>query len=367
MLNASATIPWPEPIVWHGVGVVHARKGRRNVQEQGILAVMVGNAVTEFGLFEGGQMTASWQLSTPERLTVDEARLQLASGLQRFAVATAADGRVAAKPCDAPQDDGGCSGAEHGVPTDVAARSATAALIPKTGFERDSLEGASVAQGVIAILGSVVPGLTDVWRDALAAETGCRPLVLGPRLKTGMAIACKNPGEVGADRVADAMAAKALVGAPAIVVHLEAATAITVVDECGALAGGIIAPGFEASGAVLAQLAARLPRVEAAPPKHKVGKTTQEAIASGIFWGEVARIDGLVAMVRQEMFGNGGAGSLDTRAEVGEPSSETSVSVLITGEGAALLAPYLRCRSQLFPHLTLQGLALCAQNALSRP
>lgn len=284
-----------------------------------VLAVMVGNAVTEFGLFEGERMAASWQLSTPERLTVDEAQLQLASGLGRFAVAA----------CE------GC----------VAAETEFAAEAP---------------QGLAAVLGSVVPGLTDVWRDALAAETGRRALVLGPRLKTGMAIVCKNPGEVGADRVADAVAAKALVGAPAIVVHLEAATAITVVDKHGALAGGIIAPGFEASGTVLAQLAARLPRVEAAPPKHVVGKTTQEAIASGIFWGEVARIDGLVAMVRQEMFGDGGAGTLGAHAEAGEFSPEALVPVLITGEGAPILASCLQCRPQLVPHLTLQGLALCA-------
>ncbi len=292
------------------------------MQEQGILAVMVGNAVTEFGLFEGGQMTASWQLSTPERLTVDEARLQLAAGLQRFAV-------VAREGCGAVETEAG--------------------------------------EGLIAVLGSVVPGLTDVWRDALAEETGRRPLVLGPRLKTGMAIGCKNPGEVGADRVADAIAAKALVGAPAIVVHLEVATAITVVDECGALAGGIIAPGFEASGAVLAQLAARLPRVEAAPPKCVVGKTTQEAIASGIFWGEVARVDGLVAMVKQGMLGAAEEDSPSAHAEAETLIPGASIPVLITGEGAVLLAPHLQCCPQLVPHLTLQGLALCAQNALSRP
>ena len=319
--------------------------GKRNV-----LAVMVGNAVTEFGLFSDGQMAASWQLSTPERLTVDEARLQLASGLQRFAVAT----------CE------GCGAAET-----------------------------EKGQGLTAVLGSVVPGLTDVWRDALAAETGRRALVLGPRLKTGMAIACKAPGEVGADRVADAMAAKALVGSPAIVVHLEAATAITVVDERGALAGGIIAPGFEASGAMLAQLAARLPQVEAAPPKCVVGKTTQEAIASGIFWGEVARIDGLVAMVKQEMFGDvegesiaccslvrdemryapdaalHAAGTASCADETSDSKagfasrdvslhSVSSIPVLITGEGATDLASHLQCRPQLVPHLTLQGLALCA-------
>lgn len=320
------------------------------MQEQGILAVMVGNAVTEFGMFEGGQMTASWQLSTPERLTVDEARLQLAAGLQRFAV-------VARE---------GCGAVETGA-----------------------------GEGLTAVLGSVVPGLTNVWRDALAEETGCRPLVLGPRLKTGMAIGCKNPGEVGADRVADAMAAKALVGAPAIVVHLEAATAITVVDKRGALAGGIIAPGFEASGAMLAQLAARLSQVEAVPPKHVVGKTTQEAIASGIFWGEVARVDGLVALVKQELFGNAEEGSFvhcslagnevrhapdaaigaagialcvdgasDPEAVLAPrdvPSQNaSSIPVLITGEGAAALASHLQCRPQLVPHLTLQGLALCA-------
>lgn len=321
------------------------REGERRVQKQNILAVMVENAVTELGLFEGERMTASWQLSTPARFTVDEARLQLASGLQRFAAAAC----------------GGCGAAEAGLP-----------------------------QGVTAVLGSVVPALTEVWRDALAAETGQRVLVMGPRLKTGMAIASKNPGEVGADRVADAVAARAMVGAPAVVVHLEAATAITVVDAKGALAGGVIAPGFEASSATLAQVAARLPEVEAVVPKNVMGKTTQEAIASGVFWGEVARIDGLVAMLEREMLSTAASvAEADGPASDGNPGVEaapavaaasgasatpgaprptgavpSAVPVLITGEGAAALAPHLRCRPQLVPHLTLQGLALAARHAL---
>lgn len=322
------------------------REGKRRVRKQNILAVMVENAVTEFGLFEGDELVASWRLSTPACLTVDEARLQLASGLQRFAAAVC----------------GGCGAAEAGLP-----------------------------QGATAVLGSVVPALTEVWRDALAAETGQRVLVMGPRLKTGMAIASKNPGEVGADRVADAVAARAMVGAPAVVVHLEAATAITVVDAKGALAGGVIAPGFEASSATLAQVAARLPEVEAVVPKNVMGKTTQEAIASGVFWGEVARIDGLVAMLEREMLSAAApAAEIDGPASGGHPGVEApavaatsgasaapgapgptglapaTIPVLITGEGAAALAPHLRCRPQLVPHLTLQGLALAARHALGR-
>lgn len=261
-----------------------------------VLAVMVGNSVTEAGLFAGEQLVASWQMGTAARLTADEARLQLRSAMAAFAPA-------------------GWPG-----------------------------EGASVQ----VILGSVVPAITQPWRQALEAETGQRVLVMGPRLKTGIAITCKNPAEVGADRVADAVAARAVAGAPAVVVHLEAATAITAVDAAGALAGGVIAPGFEASSATLAHVAARLPEVEAQVPRQVVGKTTQEAIASGVFWGEVARIDGLVAMVRVEL------------ASTGE------VPVLLTGQKAALLAPHLTCAPALHPHLTLQGLARIAEASAAR-
>ena len=257
-----------------------------------VLAVMVGNSVTEAGLFAGEQLVASWQMGTAARLTADEARLQLRSAMAAFAPA-------------------GWPG-----------------------------EGASVQ----VILGSVVPALTQPWRQALEAETGQRVLVMGPRLKTGIAITCKNPAEVGADRVADAVAARAVAGAPAVVVHLEAATAITAVDAAGALAGGVIAPGFEASSATLAHVA----EVEAQLPRQVLGKTTQEAIASGVFWGEVARIDGLVAMVRAEL------------ASAGE------VPVLLTGQKAALLAPHLTCAPALHPHLTLQGLARIAEASAAR-
>ena len=217
-----------------------------------VLAVMVGNSVTEAGLFAGEQLVASWQMGTAARLTADEARLQLRSAMAAFAPA-------------------GWPG-----------------------------EGASVQ----VILGSVVPALTQPWRQALEAETGQRVLVMGPRLKTGIAITCKNPAEVGADRVADAVAARAV--------------------------------------------AARLPEVEAQLPRQVLGKTTQEAIASGVFWGEVARIDGLVAMVRAEL------------ASAGE------VPVLLTGQKAALLAPHLTCAPALHPHLTLQGVARIAEASAAR-
>ena len=273
-----------------------------------VLAVMVGNAVTEAGLFAGEQLVASWQMGTAARLTADEARLQLRSAMAAFAPA-------------------GWLG-----------------------------EGAPVR----VILGSVVPALTQPWHQALEAETGRRVLVMGPRLKTGIAITCKNPAEVGADRVADAVAARAMAGAPAVAVHLEAATAITAVDAAGALAGGVIAPGFEASSATLAHVAARLPEVEAQLPRQVLGKTTQEAIASGVFWGEVARIDGLVAMVRTELAAAGeGAAS-----RFGEAAQ--NIPVLLTGQKAALLAPHLACAPALHPHLTLQGLARIAESAAVR-
>lgn len=212
--------------------------------EKNLLAVDVGNTITHLGLFADGSLAGTWELTTRERITVDEARMQLAQ-----AVALMGEAR--------PDE---------------------------------------------AILACVVPALTDVWRRALAALCpGARPLVVGPGLKTGLRMRYDDPSEVGADRVADVRAARDDYGAPVVVVDLGTTTNIEVVDREGAFVGGIIAPGAALGARSLSAAAARLPMIELRAPATVIGRNTRSAMQSGVVLGEVARIDGLLDAVMGEL------------------------------------------------------------------
>ena len=246
--------------------------------EKNLLAVDVGNTHTRLGLFAGGELAGTWELTTHERLTADEARMQLAQVFSTM---------------DAPRPDG-------------------------------------------AILACVVPVLADPWRRALATACGCRPLGVGPGLKTGLRMRYDDPSEVGADRVADVVAAREAYGAPVVVVDLGTTTNFEVVDADGAFAGGIIAPGVALGARSLSAAAARLPMIELRAPAAVIGKNTRAAMQSGVVLGEVARIDGLLDAI---------AGELGTEAPV-----------VVTGDGAASMASLLRHKAHVDDTLTLRGL-----------
>ncbi len=216
-----------------------------------MLAVDVGNTVTRLGLFADGALAATWEATTAEHLTVDEARLVVTGFLDALA-------------------------------------------------RRSADEGAPSSAGD-AIVSCVVPDLTDVWASALRAECGRRPLVVGPGLKTGIRMRYRDPAEVGPDRVADLAAALADYGGPLVVVDLGTTTNFEVVDAEGTFLGGIIAPGLALGAKALAQAAARLPHVELKAPASVIGTSTREAVQAGVVMGEVARIDGLVDMVLAEL------------------------------------------------------------------
>lgn len=209
-----------------------------------VLAVDVGNTTTGLGLFEDGDLAATWSLTTPERMTADEARAAALSFLH----------------------------ATERVP--------------------------EVRDGIVA---SVVPGLTDAWTAAVAALSGRRPLVVGPGLKTGVRMRYHDPAEIGADRIADLAAAKESYEPPFLVVDLGTTTNFEVVDEDGVFVGGIIAPGLKLSARALAEAAAQLAVVDLRTPASVIGKSTREAVQAGVVMGEVARIDGLIDMVWREL------------------------------------------------------------------
>ena len=205
-----------------------------------VLCVDVGNSDTNLGLFVGGELEATWKVTTTERMTADEARMRMAGLFDMLE----RDGRRAI--CDD------------------------------------------------AVIASVVPGLTDAWVTATRALTGRRPLVVGPGVKTGVKMRYNDPGELGADRVADLVAARTAYTAPFIVVDLGTTTNFEVLDAEGTFLGGIIAPGLALGAKALSQAAARLPRVELKAPASVIGTSTREAMQAGVVMGEVARIDGLL-------------------------------------------------------------------------
>lgn len=152
-----------------------------------------------------------------------------------------------------------------------------------------------------AILCSVVPALTHEWRVALKRVAAAHPLVVGPGCKSGIAMGYKDPGQLGADRVACAVAARELYGAPVIVADFDAAVSLTVVAQDGTLLGGPIAPGLDASLGALRDSAALLPEVDLKVPRQVIARTTADAIRAGVVFGEAARLDGLVQAMWDEL------------------------------------------------------------------
>ena len=183
-----------------------------------------------------------------------------------------------------------------------------------------------------------MPALTECWAKVAERITGRKPIVVGPGVKTGLPLRYDNPSEIGADRVADAVAAIDLAGAPVVVVDLGTATNIEVIDRNGNFLGGVIAPGMNTGVQALAQFAARLPQVDLTLPKHVVGTNTDDVIRSGIIYGEVARIDGLVRMIFDEL--------------------GYEAPVIATGGLSGVISELSQMVTRREPRLTLHGLRL---------
>lgn len=214
--------------------------------------VDVGNTETRFGLARGGELVGTRMLTTPARLTADEAEMRLC-----------------------------------GVLASLGARG-----------DRGVRDGDAVGG---AMLSCVVPSLTRPWRDALARVSATRPLVVGPGLRTGVRMRYNDPSEVGPDRVADVVAASAAYGAPLVVVDLGTTTNFEVIDRDGTFVGGIIAPGLRLGSQALSRAGARLPAIELRAPGSVIGRSTQTAMQAGVILGEAARIDGLVDAIAGEL------------------------------------------------------------------
>jgi type III pantothenate kinase len=150
-------------------------------------------------------------------------------------------------------------------------------------------------------ISSVVPAMTQALRDMTERYFHFEPLVVGPGIKTGMAVLTDNPREVGADRIVNAIAAFDRYGGPCVVVDFGTATTYDVISEKGEFLGGVIAPGLDVSAVGLSRAADRLPQVEIDAPRGVIGKNTVEAIQAGLVFGTAAEVDGVVERIQKEI------------------------------------------------------------------
>lgn len=151
-----------------------------------------------------------------------------------------------------------------------------------------------------AIIGSVVPPLTNVFAHSVEQSFGCRPIIVTSKLNLPVKINVDEPEQVGADRIANAVAGVSLHGAPVIVVDFGTATTFDVVDGHSQYIGGIIIPGPETAMSELAKRAARLFEVQIEQPERVVGRSTTEALKSGLFYGTIGQVDYLVDKILEE-------------------------------------------------------------------
>lgn len=251
-----------------------------------LLAIDVGNSQTVVGVFDGDRLVESWRVSTQPGRTADELALQLD------------------------------------------------ALLAFDGLDlRSDVTGVAIC--------SVVPQVTEGLREMARRRFAVRPVVVGPGVRTGVAIHMDDPREVGADRLVNALAAHSRHGGPGIVVDFGTATSFDVFTAAGAFVGGAIAPGLRTSVDALSAEGAQLRTVELTRPRQAIGRNTVEAMQSGAVYG----FAGLVDRVVEEL-----SAGLD-----GPPV------VVATGGLAAVMAPVCRTVEHHEPDLTLEGLRLVWQ------
>ncbi len=189
-----------------------------------------------------------------------------------------------------------------------------------------------------AVIASVVPPLTDTIVEFVRRAFRLEPLVVGPGIKTGMAILYENPKEVGADRIVNAVAAYEWAKGGVVVVDFGTATIFDCVTPKGEYLGGVIAPGAQISAEALFAKAARLQRVEIALPPRVVGRNPVHSMQSGIVYGYAALVDGLCARLKKEL--------------------AFPCRVIATGTLASLIAPQTEAIELVDDDLTLNGLRI---------
>ena len=187
---------------------------------------------------------------------------------------------------------------EENIETSIRKTNLEYAIILKTLFELNDISPEDV-DGVI--ISSVVPPLTNVIKSAITMTTDIDPLVIGPGIKSGIAIKMDDPRTVGSDLIATAAGAADEYGAPVIIIDIGTATTITRVDDSKAYIGGVIMPGAQVSVDSLASRTAQLPRISIEAPERIIGKNTIGSMQSGIIYGNASCIDGMIDRFVEEI------------------------------------------------------------------
>ena len=252
-----------------------------------LLTIDAGNTNTVLGVFEGTSLRAHWRLTTRREQTADEYGIFVRS------------------------------------------------LFGSSGLDPAQVDG--------VVLASVVPPLTSVLVNLARQFLGREPVVVEPGVKTGMPVLYEPPGDVGADRIVNGIAAFETYGGPVVVVDFGTATTFDCITGDGRFIGGVIMPGLRTASDALVSRTAKLPATELVAPDHVIGRRTDDCIRAGVLLGTAEAVDGLVRRIKAEW------------------PNRVIPKVIATGGLAGLVVPLTREIESTHPELTLTGLRLAAR------
>ncbi|HBF35709.1 MAG TPA: type III pantothenate kinase [Firmicutes bacterium] len=250
-----------------------------------LLVLDIGNSQTVIGVFLKEKLLANWRLATDRRKTVDEYGMML-----------------------------------------------------KSLFANCNLDPGQIQRAAIA---NVVPPLTGLFEKVVEKYFSAPVLVVGPGIKTGLSIKMENPREIGADLIANAIAGVSIYGPPFIIVDFGTATTFCAVGSSGDYLGGAIVPGLNIVSEALFQRAAELPHVPLLKPKNVIGKNTVSAIQSGLVYGYIGLVEGMIFRIKTEM--------------------NCDAKVIATGGLSELIVGETKLVNITNPYLTLEGLRLISE------
>lgn len=187
---------------------------------------------------------------------------------------------------------------EERLATDLKKTELEYVVLIKTVLELYGIDSSQISG---AIISSVVPQLVNIIREAVEKLIDITPMVVGPGVKTGLNIHMDEPRRVGSDLIVDAVAAIKEYGAPVMIIDMGTATTISIVDDKGSYAGGVILPGIRVSVDALASRTAQLPRISLEAPGHVIGKNTLDCMKSGVVYGNASCIDGMIDRMADEI------------------------------------------------------------------
>lgn len=251
-----------------------------------LLCVDIGNTNIALGVYEGDILGARWRVATDHERMPDEYGIQLL------------------------------------------------AFLSHSGLSPQSITGAIVA--------SVVPQLTERWAQVFQKYLGIDAFIVDSKLVTGIKILYEEPQNIGADRIVDAVAAYQQYGGPACIVDFGTATTFDAITKDGEYLGGAITPGIQIAAEALFHRTAKLPRVELAPPPYAIGRNTTHAMQSGLLFGYVSLVEGMVERFRREL--------------------GKEMKVIATGGLAELVSKETAIIQIVAPWLTLDGLKIIYDN-----